>query len=102
MGGNKLLRGFDEAQFFSSYYLVTGMAYRILLSNNSYISIPFIDFGWLEDGTGSSMWALGFGTGLGIETGAGLFQFSIATGRTEPGSFDFRRPKVHLGFSSLF
>ena len=48
------------------------------------------------------MWALGFGSGPDIETGAGLFQLLIAAGRTEAGSFDFRQPKIHLGVSTLF
>lgn len=102
IGGNKLLRGFDEARFFTSYYTVCTLANRLLLSNNSYMSIPFIDLAILEDSNGNMQKAIGFGSGLGIETNAGLFQFSIAVGRTESSDFDFRRPKVHLGFASLF
>lgn len=107
IGGNKLLRGFDEATFFTSYYGVTTLEYRLLLSNNSYFSVPFLDIGYLEnpsndldqkDGT----LAIGLGSSLGIETKAGLFNFSIAVGRTSELDFDFKRPKAHFGFISLF
>jgi len=102
IGGHKLLRGFDEAQFFSAYYAVGSLEYRLLLSNNSYLSAPFIDFGIIEDSTEEPMWVIGIGGGLGIETRAGLFSFSIAVGRSSQLDFDFRRPKAHLGFVSLF
>ena len=102
LGGNKLLRGFDEASIFTEYYVITTLDYRLLLSNNSYFSFPFIDFGFIEDLDGSNTYALGLGGSLGIETGAGLFNFSIAVGRTKNVGFDFGRPKAHFGFVSLF
>ena len=102
IGGNKLLRGFDEAQFFTSYYAVTSIDYRILLDNNSYLSAPFVDLAMIENASGESIWAIGIGAGLGIETQAGIFSFSIAAGRTEEVSFDLRRPKAHFGYISLF
>ncbi len=102
IGGNKLMRGFDEAQFFTPYYSVASIEYRLLLSNNSFLSIPFVDVGFLETTAQNSTWAIGVGSGLGIETKAGVFQFSIAVGRTKDLSFDLRRPKAHFGFLSIF
>ncbi|MBT8232182.1 MAG: hypothetical protein HKO66_15820 [Saprospiraceae bacterium] len=107
IGGNKLLRGFDEATFFTAYYGISTLEYRLLLSNNSYFSVPFIDIGVLENPTAEdemseSTLAIGFGTSLGVETKAGLFNFSLAVGRTSNEGFDFKRPKAHFGFVSLF
>ena len=107
LGGNKLLRGFDEATFFTSYYAISTFEYRLLLSNNSYFSVPFVDVGFIEkpsnvDDESDSTLAIGFGSSLGIETKAGLFNFSIAVGRTSELGFDFKRPKAHFGFVSLF
>ncbi|NNK89687.1 MAG: BamA/TamA family outer membrane protein [Saprospiraceae bacterium] len=102
IGGNNLLRGFDEASIFTSWYGLTTIEYRLLLSNNSYFSLPFIDFAILEDTEGDTSYALGIGGSLGIETNVGLFNFSIAVGRTENEAFDFSRPKAHFGFVSLF
>lgn len=102
IGGNKILRGFDEASFFTSFYGISTLEYRLLLSNNSYISIPFVDFGFLENAQEQSIWAMGIGASLGIETKVGLFNFSIASGRTQDVDFDLARPKAHFGFISLF
>ena len=107
LGGNKLLRGFDEATFFTSYYNISTIEYRLLLSNNSYFSVPFVDLGIIEnpdnsEGANGSTLAVGIGSSLGIETKAGLFNFSIAVGRTSEIGFDFKRPKAHFGFISLF
>ena len=102
IGGNKLLRGFDEAQFFTSYYSLLGMEYKILLNNNSYLSAPFVDFAFLENNEGENIWALGLGAGLGIQTKAGQLQFSIAVGRSKEQAFDLGRPKAHVGYVSLF
>jgi len=107
LGGNQLLRGFDEATFFTSYYAISTFEYRLLLSNNSYFSVPFIDIGFIEDpendiNSNDSTLAIGIGSSLGIETKAGLFNFSIAVGRTSDIGFDFKRPKAHFGFISLF
>ena len=102
IGGNKILRGFDEAAFFTGYYAITTAEYRLLLSSNSYFSVPFIDFGYFELEDGTSTYGLGIGGSLGFETKVGLFNFSIAAGRTKDIEFDFGRPKAHFGFISLF
>ncbi len=102
IGGNQILRGFDEASFFTSYYAISTVEYRLLLSNNSYFSLPFVDFGYLENTSGQAEYALGIGGSLGIETKVGLFNFTIAVGRTQEIDFDLGRPKAHFGFVSLF
>lgn len=102
IGGNKILRGFDEAAFFTSYYAVSTLEYRLLLSDNSYFSVPFIDLGYFESETGTTTYGIGIGGSLGFETKVGLFSFSVAVGRTREIDFDLGRPKAHFGFISLF
>lgn len=102
IGGNKILRGFDEAAFFTSYYAVSTLEYRLLLSDNSYFSVPFIDLGYFELEDGSSTYGIGLGGSLGFETKVGLFNFTVAVGRTRDIDFDLSRPKAHFGFISLF
>lgn len=101
IGGNKLLRGFDEASLFTSYYGVTTIEYRLLLSENSYFSAPFVDVGYIESEDGGQL-AIGLGAGLIAETKVGLFNFSVAVGKNENLPFDFGKPKAHFGFISLF
>ena len=106
IGGNQLLRGFDEASIFTPFYAVGTAEFRLLLSDNSYFSAPFIDVGYVDRdiGGGNSVTelAVGIGAGLVFETKVGLFNFSIASGRNDDQGFDFGRPKAHFGFSSLF
>ncbi len=101
IGGNKLLRGFDEASIFTSYYALSTFEYRLLLSENSYFSAPFIDIGYIEL-EGDDQLAIGIGAGLVAETKVGMFNFSVAVGRNDNQSFDFSKPKAHFGFISLF
>jgi len=101
IGGNKLLKGFDEASIFTSYYGLTTFEYRLLLSQNSYFSAPFIDVGYIEV-DGRSELAIGLGAGLVAETKVGMFNFSVAVGRNQSQPFDFSKPKAHFGFVSLF
>lgn len=102
IGGNKLLRGFDEASIFTDYYFIGTLEYRLLLSNNSYFSLPFVDVGLIEGANDKSEFVAGIGGSLGFETSVGLFNFSIAVGRRGDQGFDFSRPKAHFGFVSLF
>ena len=100
IGGNQLLRGFDEASIFTSYYAVTTVEYRLLLAENSYFSFPFVDIGYVESDAGNLH--IGMGGGLIVETKAGMFNFAVAVGRNDDTGFDFGRPKAHFGFISLF
>ena len=101
MGGNKLLRGFDEASIFTPTYVIGSLEYRLALGKNSYFQIPFIDAGYLSLDD-ELVFVAGVGGGLVIETKVGLFNFSVAAGRSPGESFDFSRPKAHFGYISLF
>ncbi|MEM9884635.1 MAG: BamA/TamA family outer membrane protein [Bacteroidota bacterium] len=104
LGGNRLLRGFDEQSIFASRYSLFTLEPRLLLSTNSYF-YTFFDYAWLEDETNQNFrrdTPFGLGAGITLETGAGLFGMSLAIGSQRDQGLDFRSPKVHLGYVSLF
>lgn len=102
LGGNQNLRGFDEQAFFAQHYSHLTVSYRLILGQNSYFSIPFIDYGYFRDEGGHWNQTIGVGTGISFDTRAGLLNLSLAVGRLNEQSFDLGRPKVHVGFNSLF
>jgi hemolysin activation/secretion protein len=104
LGGNKLMRGFDEEVIFASSYLVGTSEYRLLLGQNSYL-YAFLDYGWIIDRTSKTNQnyrVYGTGAGITFETRAGLFGVSLAYGAKVGGSPDLAAPKVHFGYVSLF
>ncbi len=105
LGGNKLLRGFDEESLFATRFVVGTMEWRLLLGPNSFLG-AFADWGYLENLSAKNrifLRPLGLGAGLNFETKAGIFGISAAVGRRDVGqSVDFRATKFHLGYVSLF
>ena len=105
IGGNRLLRGFDEESIFTTFFTVFTLEYRLLVGQNSYF-YAFSDYAYLEDRrSGKPLRVdhpLGFGAGLTFETGAGIFGISVAAGKTDEVAADFRNPKIHFGYVSLF
>ena len=105
LGGNRLLRGFDEESIFATFFTVFTLEYRLLVGQNSYF-YAFSDYAYLEDRrSGRPLRVdhpLGFGAGLTFETGAGLFGISVAAGKTDGVAADFRNPKIHFGYVSIF
>ena len=63
--------------------------------------MPFIDAGFVSL-DGELEFVSGLGGGLVIETKVGLFNFSVAAGKSPDEAFDFSRPKAHFGYISLF
>ena len=104
IGGNKLLRGFDERSVFATRYAVFTLEYRLLIGQNSYL-YAFSDLAYIEDVTTTTRRfdrPIGFGAGLTFETKVGLFGFSLALGKTQSIPIDFRNVKTHFGYVSLF
>ena len=105
IGGNRLLRGFDEESIFATFFAVFTLEYRLIVGQNSYF-YAFSDYAYLEDRrSGKPLRVdhpLGFGAGLTFETGAGIFGISIAAGKTDGMAADFRNPKIHFGYVSIF
>ncbi|HLX67745.1 MAG TPA: BamA/TamA family outer membrane protein, partial [Puia sp.] len=104
IGGYKLLRGFDEASILASRYAVGTLEYRYLTGLNSFL-FTFVDVGWamnkVYDYNLNSLY-LGTGVGMAFETKAGIFNLSLAVGRTSDLPFDFHETKIHLGYVSFF
>ncbi len=105
LGGNKLLRGFDEESLFATRFLVGTAEFRLLIGQNAFLA-AFSDFGYLEnltDRTRLFLRPIGAGVGLNFETRAGIFGINIAAGQRDPTTgFDFRALKFHLGYVSTF
>ncbi len=104
LGGNRLLRGFDEEQFFATQYIVSTLEYRLLIGPNSYLYL-FGDYGWLANRTATIDEVLrpfGFGSGISFETKVGVFGISLAVGGQKEVPIDFSSPKVHFGYVSRF
>ncbi len=108
IGGNKLLRGFDEEFIFATNYAVLTMEYRLLLGQNSYLYL-FGDYARVDNKTAKTEpgidtvdFPYGFGSGITFETRAGIFGLSLAFGTRQQQPIDFGSPKVHFGYVSLF
>ncbi len=104
IGGNRLLRGFDEESFFSSRFGVATLEYRLLIGRNAFL-YTFADIGYLEDITPTKRHfdlPRGFGAGISFETGAGILALNLAIGATRQNAVDFRNIKTHFGYISLF
>ena len=105
IGGNSLLRGFDEQSILASIYAVNTAEFRLLLDRNSYLSFPFIDYGLTRISIdGEEQWdtALSIGLGINFSTPAGIFNVSFAAGRRLGNPIDFGNTKIHFGYVSLF
>jgi len=104
IGGNRLLRGFDEESIFATNYGLATLEYRLLIGQNSYL-YAFGDYAYVEDKTSTKSITdqpYGFGAGITFETGVGLFGVSLAYGKRLDNPIDFSAPKVHFGYVSLF
>lgn len=108
IGGNQLLRGFDEEGIFATNFGLATLEYRFLLSRDSYL-YSFFDLARVDNkslsttsGTDTVLWYQGLGAGITFETRAGLFGLSLAFGKQQRKTFDFGAPKVHFGYVSLF
>ncbi len=104
IGGNRLLRGFDEESLFATKYAVGTLEYRLLIGRNSYL-YTFGDVGFIENKTRTTQNTdipLGFGAGITFETNVGLFGVTLAVGQQQGNPVDFRNVKTHFGYVSLF
>ena len=105
IGGNKLLRGFDEESIFTDMYAFATVEFRILFDQNSYLSLPFIDAGFTHvvvEGIEKNDPVFGVGMGLNFGTPAGIFNLSFAAGKNLNNPLDFSKMKIHFGYVNLF
>ena len=104
IGGHDLLRGFDEQSIYATSYGVGTLEYRYLIGQNSYF-FGFSDFGYAgyhNNRRSTDEGYLSFGLGMAFETKAGIFNFSLATGKGGESRFGLSQAKVHIGYVTLF
>lgn len=103
IGGNRLLRGFDEESQFVSQYGIGTIEFRLLTGLNSNF-FGFVDGGWGKyplDKVQSHTY-ISTGAGLSFQPKAGLINVTMAVGKRDDTEFNFRQVKVHIGFVSFF
>lgn len=104
IGGQRLLRGFDEQSIDAQAYVVGTAETRLLIGGGSYL-FAFLDQAYLRDPYGDPIsrdYPTGFGAGLRLGTGAGALSLTYAYGKRRGGEVDFQRAKIHVGFESRF
>lgn len=103
IGGNKLLRGFNEESQFVSQYGVGTVEFRLLTGLNSAF-FGFVDGGWgaypLEQVQSHTY--VSAGAGLSFQPKAGLINVTFAVGKRDDTDFNLRQSKIHIGFVSFF
>ena len=105
IGGNKLMRGFDEESLYATTYGVFTAEYRLRFQTKSYVSF-FGDYGLLRfryNYKDVSNNLLGIGAGIAFETKAGFLNLSYAVGRRSDVPFSIRQSsKIHMGYVNYF
>lgn len=105
IGGNKLLRGFDEESIFANKYTVFTSEYRFQLSESGYAQL-FTDVGFVNNqkiSKNKNTRHLGVGIGLVYPTDNGRLKLSLAVGRRSDVPFVLRQSiRIHLGYVNYF
>ena len=104
IGGNNLLRGFDEESIWTSSYLIGTIEYRLILEQNSNL-FAFFDIGWVEKKLTHEYLndiPYGLGAGINFETKPGIFSISYALGSQQNNPLLFKTAKIHFGFINFF
>ena len=104
IGGNRLLRGFDEQSILASTYSVATVEYRMMMMRNSYFFV-FMDAAYVHRKFNNTIFQdfpFGFGAGITFETKIGIFGLTYALGQQKDKSVDFRNSKLHFGYVATF
>jgi outer membrane protein assembly factor BamA len=104
IGGNRILRGFDEESIFATWYNVFTLEWRFLFGRNSY-AYAFGDLAYTQRQTISTQQEdlpYGFGVGVALETQIGVFALSYALGSQQGNPVLFNNGKVHFGYVYAF
>ena len=103
VGGSKVLRGFNENQFFTSFFSMMTLEYRLILERNSYL-FAFGDYAYMENSVEGKTVQRPVGTGIGMvyETKAGLVSVTYAVGKVGDIPFQPSRGRIHIGLINQF
>jgi outer membrane protein assembly factor BamA len=103
IGGSKVLRGFNENEFFANTYSIFTFENRFILEQNSYL-FAFMDYAWLENRQANPKiqqpW--GIGAGMAYETKAGIVSVTYAAGKSGQFAFQPARGRIHVGLVNQF
>ena len=105
LGGNKLLRGFNEESIYATHYGVATAEYHYLVGLNSYF-LGFFDAGWVKNkyqlvDVNNNFASAGIG--LVFETKVGLLNLSFAVGKRNDVPFNLSQSsKIHFGYINYF
>lgn len=104
LGGNRLLRGFDEQSILASAYNMLTLEYRLIVQRNSYFFV-FMDAAYVHrkfNNTVFQDFPFGFGAGITFATKIGIFGLTYALGNQKDKPVDFRNSKLHFGYVATF
>ena len=105
-GGNNTFKGFNEQSLFASSVSIFNLEVRYLLSELSFLKV-FGNAAYYMDkssrpGKINSDIPYGFGGGINLDTGGGIFNISVALGESKYNPIDFKNAKVHFGLINYF
>jgi len=104
IGGISDIRGFDEKSILASAYSIFTFEPRFFISEYSFVSI-FTDFIYFEE-TGIELkkdsYGIGLGTGISIDSKAGIFSLNFAVGKLNNNPFRLSTTKIHFGYVVRF
>lgn len=104
LGGFKTLKGFDEMSLPASAYALGNAEFRFFTAPRNFFSL-FVNGGWFEQRSATTYTRnlpLGAGTGIHMETEAGIFAIYVAVGKLKETAWEFRNAKIHVGYTSRF
>lgn len=104
IGGNRILRGFDEESIFASWYNVLTAEFRVIFGQNSYV-YAFGDLAYTQTRSVEQEindFPYGFGLGIALGTKVGVFAISYALGAQQGNPLIFKNAKIHFGYIGLF
>jgi outer membrane protein assembly factor BamA len=104
IGGLKSIRGINEESIFANQFAIGTAEYRYLFSRYSNL-FAFLDYGWYESKirkTAIQDRPIGFGTGINIETKAGIFTLVYALSKQFNNPIDPAAGKIHFGLTGVF
>jgi translocation and assembly module TamA len=104
LGGLNSIRGFNERNFFASWYLTGTLEYRYLFDNDSQLFF-FLDSSGLGYDIQDQKYRdhpFGFGGGFTLSTRAGLLHIIYALGKSSGQPLGLNYSKIHIGYSNRF
>ena len=104
LGGIKSIRGFDEKSILASAYSIFTLEPRFFIGDYSFLSV-FADYIYFEADAVEQKQinsGYGLGTGISIDTKAGILSLNFAVGKLNDNPFRLSNTKVHFVYVARF